>query len=74
MFGSTVAMAGRSMPGSVRSTKREIAISAPVFPALTQACASPLLTRLTAMRIEESLLARMACAGGSSIMTTSVAW
>ena len=41
--GSTVAIAGRSMPGSVFSTKREIAISAPVLPALTQACASPAL-------------------------------
>jgi hypothetical protein len=43
MFGSTVAMAGRSMPAMVFSTKREIAISAPVLPALTQACASPAL-------------------------------
>ena len=56
MFGSTVAIAGRSMPGSVFSTKREIAISAPVLPALTQACASPLFTRSTATRIEESFL------------------
>ena len=46
IVGSTTAMAGRSMPGSVFSTKREIAISAPVLPALTQACASPSLTRL----------------------------
>ena len=37
MLGSTVAIAGRSIPGSVFRTKREIAISAPVLPALTQA-------------------------------------
>ena len=56
MFGSTLAIAGRSMPASVLSTKREIAIRAPVLPALTQACASPLFTRLTVTRIDESFL------------------
>ena len=56
MFGSTVAIAGRSIPGNVLSTKREIAMSAPVFPALTQACASPVLTRSMATRIDESFL------------------
>jgi hypothetical protein len=42
MVGMMPAMAGRSIPGSVLSTKREIAISAPVLPALTQACAAVL--------------------------------
>ena len=73
MLGSTVAMAGRSMPGSVFSTNREIAISAPVLPALTQAWAAPDFTRLTATRMDESFLKRKACAGGSSMPTTSVA-
>jgi hypothetical protein len=34
-------IAGRSMPGSILRTKREMAISAPVLPAETQASASP---------------------------------
>jgi hypothetical protein len=72
-FGSTEAIAGRSMPSSVFSTKREIAISAPVLPALTQASARSSFTRLTATRIDESRLPRSACAGGSSISTTSSA-
>ena len=62
------------MPGSVFSTKREVAISAPVLPAETQALASPDLTRLIATRIDESFLLRMASAGDSSIPTTSEAW
>ena len=41
-----VAIAGRSMPGSVFSTKREIAISAPVLPALTHACRGALLDEI----------------------------
>ena len=61
------------MPGSVFSTKREIAISAPVLPADTQACAVPSLTRLMATRIDESFFLRSASAGGSCISTTSVA-
>src|SRR6185503_17379805 len=73
MLGSSAAIAGRSMPGSVFSTKREMAISAPVLPALTQACAAPLFTRLMATRIEESFLKRSACTGGSSIATTWLA-
>ena len=63
-------MAGRSIPGSVFSTKREIAISAPVLPADTAAHASSALTRSTATRIEESFLLRIAMAGGSSMVTT----
>ncbi len=42
----------------------------PVLPALTQACASPVLTRLIATRIDESFLRLSAVAGGSSIATT----
>ena len=71
--GSCDAIAGRSMPGSVFSTKRAIAISAPVLPAETQACAAPSLTRLIATRIDESFFLRSASAGGSSIATTSLA-
>ena len=40
------------MPGRVFSTKRAVAISAPVLPALTQASAVPSLTRFNATRIE----------------------
>ncbi len=57
------------MPGKVLRTNREVAINAPVLPALTQACASPCLTRLMATRIEESFLARKAWAGDSSMLT-----
>ncbi len=71
--GSWEAIAGRSMPGSVLSTKRAMAISAPVLPAETQACADPSLTRLIATRIDESFFLRSASAGGSSIATTSLA-
>ena len=69
--GSCEAIAGRSTPGSVFSTNREIAISAPVLPAETQASARPSLTRLIATRIDESFLRRSASAGGSCISTTS---
>jgi hypothetical protein len=34
-------IAGRSMPGAIPSTKRAVASSAPVLPALTQAAAAP---------------------------------
>ena len=71
--GSCDAIAGRSMPGRVFSTNLAIAISAPVFPAETQACAAPALTRLIATRIDESFLRRSASAGGSSMSTTSLA-
>jgi hypothetical protein len=43
--GIALMMAGRSTSGSVLSTKRAVAISAPVLPALTQASACPDLTR-----------------------------
>ena len=61
------------MPASVFSTKRAIAISAPVLPALTQASARPSLTRLIATRIEELRLVRIAIAGASSLSTISSA-
>ena len=67
-------IAGRSMPGRVLSTKRAVAISAPVLPALTQASASPPLTRSMATRIEESFLPRSAVAGDSSMPTTWEVW
>ena len=71
--GSWVAMAGLSMPGSVLRTKREMAIRAPVFPALTQASASPALTCSMAMRMEEFRRLRRACTGLSSMRMTSLA-
>ena len=67
------AIAGRSMPSSVLSTKRAIAISAPVLPAETAAWAAPSLTWLIATRIDESRLRRSATSSGSSIVTTSLA-
>ena len=48
-------------------------LKAPVFPALTQACAAFALTRSMARRIEESFLRRKASRGGSVISTTSAA-
>src|SRR5205809_454882 len=52
MLGSAAMIAGRSIPGSILRTKRDTAISAPVLPALTQACASPFLTSSTATRTD----------------------
>src|SRR5438309_1521639 len=74
MLGRAAMIAGRSIPGSILRTKRDTAISAPVLPALTQACASPFLTSSTATRTDESFLLRSASAGDSSISTTSLAW
>ncbi len=67
--GSAAMIAGRSMPGRVFSTKRAVAMSAPVLPALTQACASPRLTRSMATRMDESFLLRSAWEGSSSMRT-----
>ena len=72
-FGMTPAIAGRSIPSSVFRTKRAIAISAPVLPALTQTSALPSLTRLIATRIDEFRLPRSATITGSCISTTSSA-
>ncbi len=74
MVGKVEIMAGRSMPGSVLSTNRAVAINAPVLPALTHALATPALTRLMATRMDESFLVRNACAGASSMPTTCEAW
>ena len=71
--GTAETMAGRSMPGTMPSTKRAVASSAPVLPAEMQAAASPRLTRLMATRIEESFLRRTASCGRSSMPTTSLA-
>src|ERR1700738_2799033 len=63
-------MAARSTPGRVPRTKCEIAVRAPVLPALTHAQARPCCTRSIARRIEESFLRRIASRGLSSIATT----
>ena len=66
-------MAARSTPVSVFSTKCDIAVSAPVLPALTQATARPSFTTSMAMRIDECFLRRMASRGDSPMVTTSLA-
>src|SRR5260363_63833 len=71
--GITAANAGRSMPASVFSVQREMAINAPVLPADTHACAWPAFTKLSAIRIDESFFLRSAISIGSSIATTSLA-
>src|ERR1700730_4643478 len=63
-------MAARSTPGRVPRTKCEIAVRAPVLPALTHAQARPACTRSIARRIEESFLRRIASRGLSPIATT----
>ena len=60
-----------NVPGKVLSTKREMAIKAPVLPAETTACAEPSLTRSIATRMDESFFARIATTGDSSMATTS---
>ena len=59
------------MPGSILRTNLAVAINAPVLPALTQASASPSLTRSIATRIDESFFFRSASVGASDIPTTS---
>ena len=61
------------MPCSVLRTKREIAMRAPVLPAEIAAWASPLFTKSTATRMDESFLPRNALATASSMPTTSLA-
>ena len=51
--GQIAAMAGRSMAGMERRQKRDMAISAPVFPADTQTLASPSLTAWIARHMLE---------------------
>ncbi len=48
-------------------------ISAPVLPALTQACARPSFTSSSATRIELPRLLRIACAGRASLAITDCA-
>ena len=72
--GHTAAIAGRSIPGSVRRLKRAIAISAPVLPADTATSASPFLTASIASHIDEFFRPRRSAWLGLSfmLMVTSV--
>ena len=73
--GHTAAIAGRSMPGSMRRLNRAIAISAPVLPADTATSASPFLTASIASHIEEVLRPRRsAWLGLSSMLTATSVW
>ena len=75
MVGHTAAIAGRSMPGSVRRQKRAIAISAPVLPAEIATSASPFFTASMASHIEEVLRPRRsAWLGLSSMLTATSVW
>ena len=67
-------MAGRSIPGTVRSTTFDIAISAPVLPAETTQCALPSATASIASRMLERLPERSACEGFASPLTASSVW
>jgi hypothetical protein len=58
--GKKDAIAGLSIPGSIFNTNLEIAIKAPVLPALTHAFALPSLIRLTAILIDEFFFVRRA--------------
>ena len=69
-LGKLLAIAGLSIPGRVLRTKREVAIKAPVLPALTQASASLVFTKFILTLIEESFLFLSALCGDSSIITT----
>ena len=71
--GTADIIAGLSTPLIVLSTNRAMDMSAPVLPALTQASASPFLTRLIATLIEESFLCLRATEGESLILITSEA-
>ena len=51
--GHSAAIAGRSMPGSIRRLNLAIAISAPVLPADTATSASPFLTASMASHIDD---------------------
>ena len=59
--------------GNVPSTSFDVAMTAPVLPALTMADAPPSRIRRAATRIEESRLRRTAVAAASSIVITSLA-
>jgi hypothetical protein len=68
--GRLVAIAGRSTPFVSPSTKNDATMLAPVFPELTTALASPLLTSSVAIQIEEFRFLRATVAGDSCISTT----
>ncbi len=72
--GNTVTMPGRSTPGERPSTNSAWPSMAPELPAETTALACPAATRSKATRMDESRFLRNACAGVSSMVTTSVAW
>ena len=69
--GITIAMPGRSTPGSLRTWRSEAASIAPVFPAEITASASPSTTALTARTRDEPGFARTASAGFSCISIAS---
>ena len=69
--GQIAAIAGRSMPGSMRRQNRAIAISAPVLPAETATSASPFLTASIASHIDEVLRPRRSAWLGLSCMLTA---
>ena len=61
------------MPSIGLSNNFDSPISAPVFPALTQACARPSFTSSSAIRIELPRLLRIACDGRASLAITDCA-
>jgi hypothetical protein len=67
--GIALMMAGRSTCGSILSTKRAVAISAPVLPALTQASASPVLDQIDGDAHRRVLLAAQRLRRRSSMPT-----
>ena len=70
--GITTAIAGRATVGSRRSSRKQAASIAPVFPADTTASASPSPTARQAATSELSGLERTASAGFSSMAITCV--
>src|SRR2546425_597149 len=72
-LGTTAHKAGRSTPSRTPQVILTVAITAPVFPALTTPEARPSRTRVAATLMEESFLRRNAVTGDSSIPTASLA-
>ena len=72
--GNMPAIAGRSMPGSIRSTNFDTAIRAPVLPAETTPADSPLATASTASHMLERRPVRSTWLGLASPDTASVVW
>ena len=70
--GQLATRAGRSIPPTIRSCRREMAMSAPVFPAETAAWACLACTHSTAFHIELPLPRLMAWAGLASEEMTLV--